>query len=88
MIGHFQELRIEYVSWFDPVDIMPISKLPLLRKLSLRGCNNFFDIVVYASIAAVHGFPGLEVKPTILQTIFSFNYYCDYYYSYLIIVGI
>lgn len=41
---------------------MPISKLPLLRKLSLRGCNNFFDIVVYASIAAVHGFPGLEVN--------------------------
>uniref|UniRef100_A0A1A9WBZ6 F-box domain-containing protein n=1 Tax=Glossina brevipalpis TaxID=37001 RepID=A0A1A9WBZ6_9MUSC len=42
---NLQELRIEYSTWFEPHDIMPISKLPVLHTLSLRGCVNFFDIV-------------------------------------------
>ncbi|XP_037891696.1 uncharacterized protein LOC119638772 [Glossina fuscipes] len=57
---NLQELRIEYSTWFEPHDIMPISKLPGLHTLSLRGCVNFFDIVVYASIATIHGFPLLQ----------------------------
>lgn len=64
---NLQELAIENNSWFDPYYVMPISKLPALRYLSLRGCRRMQEFIPYGSIAARHGFELLEVRNIIAR---------------------
>ncbi|KAM7359367.1 uncharacterized protein ACRADG_009077 isoform 1-T2 [Cochliomyia hominivorax] len=58
---NLEELAIENNSWFDPYYVMPLSKLPKLRYLSLKGCSEMQEFIPYGSIAARHGFKQLEV---------------------------
>ncbi|TMW48778.1 hypothetical protein DOY81_006156 [Sarcophaga bullata] len=61
ILVNLEELAIENNSWFDPYYIMPISKLPILRNLSLKGCWQMQEFIPYGSIAARHGFKQLEI---------------------------
>lgn len=56
-----EEIRIEYCSFFECNDVMPISKLQELKTLSLRGCLKMRNCVPYLSLACRFGFPKLEV---------------------------
>lgn len=62
ILVNLEELAIENNSWFDPYYVMPLSKLPLLRYLSLKGCWQMQEFIPYGSIAARHGFKQLEVS--------------------------
>ncbi|XP_065371901.1 uncharacterized protein LOC135963839 [Calliphora vicina] len=61
ILVNLEELAIENNSWFDPYYVMPLSKLPLLRYLSLKGCWLMQEFIPYGSIAARHGFKQLEI---------------------------
>ncbi|KAI8130923.1 hypothetical protein FF38_04983 [Lucilia cuprina] len=61
ILVNLEELAIENNSWFDPYYVMPLSKLPVLRYLSLKGCWLMQEFIPYGSIAARHGFKQLEV---------------------------
>ncbi|XP_075147948.1 uncharacterized protein LOC142221944 [Haematobia irritans] len=58
---NLDELAIEKNGWFDPYYVMPISKLPKLKYLSLKGCTQMQEFIPYGSIAGRHGFKQLEV---------------------------
>jgi hypothetical protein len=58
---HLEELRLEYCNFFAPNDLMPLSKLNNLKKLSLRGCKKFRNCVPYISLSCRFGFKKLEV---------------------------
>lgn len=60
-IPALEEVRIEYCSFFECNDVMPISKLHELKTLSLRGCHKMKNCVPYLSLACRFGFPKLEV---------------------------
>ncbi|XP_017052741.1 uncharacterized protein LOC108095920 [Drosophila ficusphila] len=55
-----EDLSIEDNSWFEPYYIMGLSKLPSLRRLSLKGCQKLCKFVPYGSMAARFGFQKLE----------------------------
>ncbi|XP_017083294.2 uncharacterized protein LOC108116087 [Drosophila eugracilis] len=55
-----EDLSIEDNSWFEPYYIMALSKLPSLRRLSLKGCETLCKFVPYGSMAARFGFQKLE----------------------------
>lgn len=55
-----EDLSIEDNSWFEPYYIMGLSKLPSLRRLSLKGCQALCKFVPYGSMAARFGFQKLE----------------------------
>ncbi|XP_043651795.1 uncharacterized protein LOC122619123 [Drosophila teissieri] len=55
-----EDLSIEDNSWFEPYYIMGLSKLPSLRRLSLKGCQTLCMFVPYGSMAARFGFKKLE----------------------------
>ncbi|EDV53365.1 uncharacterized protein LOC6554123 [Drosophila erecta] len=57
---HLEDLSIEDNSWFEPYYIMVLSKLPSLRRLSLKGCQTLCKFVPYGSMAARFGFQKLE----------------------------
>ncbi|GBP16775.1 hypothetical protein EVAR_68685_1 [Eumeta japonica] len=61
ILVNLEELAIEFNAWFDPYYVMALSKLPLLRYLSLRGCWQMQEFIPYGSIAARHGFKQLEI---------------------------
>lgn len=61
ILVNLDELAIEKNAWFDPYYVMPISKLPVLRYLSLKGCSQMQAFIPYGSIAGRHGFKQLEV---------------------------
>ncbi|KAH8310238.1 hypothetical protein KR044_000159, partial [Drosophila immigrans] len=56
-----EDLSIEDNNWFEPYYIMALSKLPALRRLSLKGCQMMCKFVPYGSMAARFGFTNLEV---------------------------
>ncbi|XP_004533599.1 uncharacterized protein LOC101456357 [Ceratitis capitata] len=56
---NLEELGIEFSDWFEPYYIMMISKMPLLRWLSLKGCPRLGDFIPYGSMAARFGFKKL-----------------------------
>lgn len=56
-----EELSLQGCGWFETHDLIIFSKLPQLRKLTLRGCNSLKDCVPYGSIAARFGFHKLQV---------------------------
>lgn len=56
-----EELRLEYCNFFAPNDLMPLSKLTMLKVLSLRGCKKFRNCVPYISLSCRFGFKQLEV---------------------------
>ncbi|KAH8406507.1 hypothetical protein KR215_003511, partial [Drosophila sulfurigaster] len=56
-----EDLSIEDNNWFEPYYIMALSKLPALRRLSLKGCQMMCKFVPYGSMAARFGFSKLEV---------------------------
>lgn len=58
---HLEELRLEYCNFFEPNDLMPLSKLQELKILSLRGCKRFRNCVPYISLSCRFGFKKLEV---------------------------
>lgn len=58
---HLQELKLEYCNFFAPNDLMPLSKLGMLKILSLRGCQKFLNSVPYISLSCRFGFKQLEV---------------------------
>lgn len=53
---------MEFCNWFETHDLVLFSKIPNLKKLSLRGCENLKDCVPYGSIAGRFGFKKLEVR--------------------------
>ncbi|XP_016952806.1 uncharacterized protein LOC108026395 [Drosophila biarmipes] len=55
-----EDLSIEDNTWFEPYYIMGLSKLPSLRRLSLKGCQMLCKFVPYGSMAARFGFQKLE----------------------------
>ncbi|ALC47483.1 CG5003 [Drosophila busckii] len=55
-----EDLSIEDNNWFEPYYIMALSKLPSLRRLSLKGCQMMCKFVPYGSMAARFGFQKLE----------------------------
>lgn len=56
-----EELSLQGCGWFETHDLIIFSKLPQLKKLTLRGCNTLKDCVPYGSIAARFGFHKLQV---------------------------
>lgn len=58
---HLEELKLEYCNFFAPNDLMPLSKLGMLKTLSLRGCKKFRNCVPYISLSCRFGFKKLEV---------------------------
>lgn len=58
---HLEELKLEYCNFFAPNDLMPLSKLAMLKTLSLRGCKKFRNCVPYISLSCRFGFKKLEV---------------------------
>ncbi|KAG5670023.1 hypothetical protein PVAND_000310 [Polypedilum vanderplanki] len=56
-----EELRLEYCNFFEPNDLMPLSKVLGLKVLSLRGCKRFRNCVPYISLSCRFGFKNLEV---------------------------
>ncbi|KAL7025945.1 hypothetical protein ACKWTF_013717 [Chironomus riparius] len=58
---YLEELRLEYCNFFEPNDLMPLSKIQELKILSLRGCKRFRNCVPYISLSCRFGFKKLEV---------------------------
>lgn len=66
-----QDLSVEDNDWFEPYYIMALSKLPSLRRLSLKGCRMMCKFVPYGSMAARFGFQKLEVCLNGLHTVLN-----------------
>ncbi|KAH8383839.1 hypothetical protein KR009_010851, partial [Drosophila setifemur] len=71
-----EDLSIEDNSWFEPYYIMALSKLPSLRRLSLKGCQMLCKFVPYGSMAARFGFLKLEVLDLRLTPINNSDLQC------------
>ncbi|XP_034484673.1 uncharacterized protein LOC117789692 isoform X2 [Drosophila innubila] len=73
---NLEDLSIEDNSWFEPYYIMALSKLPSLRRLSLKGCQSLCKFVPYGSMAARFGFQKLEVLDLRLTPINNADLQC------------
>ncbi|XP_030246989.1 uncharacterized protein LOC108649502 [Drosophila navojoa] len=73
---HLEDLSIEDNNWFEPYYIMALSKLPSLRRLSLKGCQMMCKFVPYGSMAARFGFQNLEVLDLRLTPINNSDLQC------------
>ncbi|KAH8407168.1 hypothetical protein KR222_009963, partial [Zaprionus bogoriensis] len=71
-----EDLSIEDNKWFEPYYIMALSKLPSLRRLSLKGCQMMCKFVPYGSMAARFGFQKLEVLDLRLTPINNSDLQC------------
>ncbi|EDW80896.1 uncharacterized protein Dwil_GK11314 [Drosophila willistoni] len=71
-----EDLSIEDNDWFEPYYIMALSKLPSLRRLSLKGCQMLCKFVPYGSMAARFGFQKLEVLDLRLTPINNSDLQC------------
>ncbi|KAH8361785.1 hypothetical protein KR200_010322, partial [Drosophila serrata] len=71
-----EDLSIEDNNWFEPYYIMALSKLPSLRRLSLKGCQMLCKFVPYGSMAARFGFHKLEVLDLRLTPINNSDLQC------------
>ncbi|XP_030370031.1 uncharacterized protein LOC115620767 isoform X2 [Scaptodrosophila lebanonensis] len=71
-----EDLSIEDNNWFEPYYIMALSKLPSLRRLSLKGCQMMCKFVPYGSMAARFGFQKLEVLDLRLTPINNSDLQC------------
>ncbi|KAH8280024.1 hypothetical protein KR018_001346, partial [Drosophila ironensis] len=71
-----EDLSIEDNHWFEPYYIMALSKLPALRRLSLKGCQMLCKFVPYGSMAARFGFQKLEVLDLRLTPINNSDLQC------------
>ncbi|XP_017086819.2 uncharacterized protein [Drosophila bipectinata] len=71
-----EDLGIEDNDWFEPYYIMALSKLPSLRRLSLKGCQMLCKFVPYGSMAARFGFQKLEVLDLRLTPINNSDLQC------------
>ncbi|EDV91019.1 uncharacterized protein LOC6568223 [Drosophila grimshawi] len=71
-----EDLSIEDNHWFEPYYIMALSKLPVLRRLSLKGCQMMCKFVPYGSMAARFGFQKLEVLDLRLTPINNSDLQC------------
>lgn len=61
LMTNLEELSLEHCPWFQTHDMLVISKLPQLKKLSLRGNHQLKEFVPYGSICARFGFKTLHV---------------------------
>ncbi|KAM8703348.1 hypothetical protein ACLKA7_008036 [Drosophila subpalustris] len=73
---NLEDLSIEDNNWFEPYYIMALSKLPSLRRLSLKGCQLMGKFVPYGSMAARFGFQKLEVLDLRLTPINNSDLQC------------
>ncbi|XP_034664306.1 uncharacterized protein LOC117898779 [Drosophila subobscura] len=73
---NLEDLSIEDNNWFEPYYIMALSKLPSLRRLSLKGCQMLCKFVPYGSMAARFGFMKLEVLDLRLTPINNSDLQC------------
>ncbi|XP_017114532.1 uncharacterized protein LOC108137383 [Drosophila elegans] len=71
-----EDLSIEDNNWFEPYYIMALSKLPSLRRLSLKGCQTLCKFVPYGSMAARFGFQKLEALDLRLTPITNSDLQC------------
>lgn len=60
-LPHLEEVKLEYCNFFEPNDLMPLSKIQKLKILSLRGCKKLRNCVPYISLSCRFGFKKLEI---------------------------
>ncbi|KAG6456694.1 uncharacterized protein LOC115447685 isoform X2 [Manduca sexta] len=56
-----EELNISECEWIEPSALLPLSKLPALRRLYMRRCFKMTECVAYSSLATRYGFKQLQV---------------------------